>query len=112
MTDEEQILNVLMSQQFADWYASPGEPSGRFEAFITAEENAPTREEVLADIREMFSKVWRNSVQDMHGVNALYQDNEGLLAKPFGETPVLDVLRVRQLRENNAAIGNITAKYI
>ncbi len=51
---KEAILNLLMSQRFADWYASPGEPAGRFEAFITAETNAPSREEILADIQQMF----------------------------------------------------------
>jgi hypothetical protein len=53
-TPSEIILDVLTSQRFASWYASPGEPAGRFEAFITCDDNAPTREEILNDIEQMF----------------------------------------------------------
>ena len=43
----EQILDMLMSQTFADFY------KGDLDSFITGEEDAMTREEIIKEINKM-----------------------------------------------------------
>ena len=60
VSKEEAILNVLEGVPFPHWYkAFPavGEPDSPFEAYTARKSNAPTREEILADIRRLFSEV-------------------------------------------------------
>ncbi len=53
MTKEQvaiQVLNILESQRFADWYNM-----GRFDSYLTGGDiNAPTKEEILIDIIKLF----------------------------------------------------------
>jgi hypothetical protein len=64
MTDEQrkkaiQIYDLLCSQRFSNWfgfcYAGDIATNGDFELHILGEENAPTKEEILQQIVEMFS---------------------------------------------------------
>ena len=50
--NELQILNLLSSQKFADWYNN-----GKFDAYIAGSEmpdERPTQAMILADIKKMF----------------------------------------------------------
>jgi hypothetical protein len=50
--NELQILDLLSSQRFADWYNT-----GKFDAYITGGEmpdETPSKATILADIKKMF----------------------------------------------------------
>lgn len=52
MKTEEQILNVLSTQAFADWFTE--DRRGNFDRWIQGDPDAPTKEEILEDIRRFF----------------------------------------------------------
>lgn len=47
----QKILNLLEKQRFADWYNK----GGRFDDYITGELNAPSKEEILEDLKKMLA---------------------------------------------------------
>jgi hypothetical protein len=49
--DPQVLLNILMTQDFADWYAS------EFEDYVTGEEDAPSGVEVLNTLQQFISVV-------------------------------------------------------
>jgi hypothetical protein len=51
MKTAEEILNTLSSQSFFEWYCE----DGAFDAYIRGIENAPTKEEILEQIRIKFN---------------------------------------------------------
>lgn len=58
-TIEEKIFDTLTKQAFANWYGlhhpdAPHTEDGRFERYLTGDTNAPSKKEILADIRTMF----------------------------------------------------------
>jgi hypothetical protein len=48
--NSQALLNILMSQDFADWHA------GEFENYVTGEENAPSVIEVLNTLQEFINR--------------------------------------------------------
>lgn len=46
--NEEEIYNLLMRQSFDDWY------KGDFNSYIMGEKDAPSKEEIIEDIRDFF----------------------------------------------------------
>lgn len=44
----QSIFDTLTTQRFYDWYM------GKFDDWISGEENAPTKEEILKDIKQLF----------------------------------------------------------
>jgi hypothetical protein len=51
-TIEEQILDTLRRQEFADWFTE--DRGGRFDLWISSFKEAPSKEEILQDIARLF----------------------------------------------------------
>ena len=59
------IYNTISSQRFADWYGCPTDDAygyscafrtgGDFELYICADQDAPSKEEILQQIVELFN---------------------------------------------------------
>ena len=45
------ILNTLEKQRFSDWYNDGGD----FDRYITCDDPAPTKEQILENIEKMFN---------------------------------------------------------
>lgn len=52
LTIEEQILNVLGTQRFADWFTE--DRRGNFDRYIQSDPDTPTRLQILEDIHKLF----------------------------------------------------------
>jgi len=47
----QKIYNVISKQDFVNWFGD----DGKFEKHIGSLDNAPTKEEIIQDIKKMFS---------------------------------------------------------